>query len=70
MPVMQNLELRLVPNFFSQLKLVFESRENRIPFHLAFDEREVKVGTARQCLLVNLRTAADEDVVRKFRRIQ
>src|SRR5487761_2278796 len=71
MPVMQDLELRLVPDGFHQFKLVFKRREKSVAaLHLALDEREIKVGTARQRLRINLRAAADEDVVREFRRVE
>ena len=68
---MQNFELRLVADFLGQIKFVLKRREKRVAvLDLAFDQRQVKVGTARQRLLVNLRAAADENVVRKFLRIQ
>ena len=67
---MQNLELGFVAKLLDQFKLFLERWKERITFHLAFDERQEKVGTARQSLLVDLRTAADEDVIREFRRIQ
>ena len=67
---MQNLELRLVTDFFGQLEFIFKRREKCVPFHFAFDDRQVKVGAAGQRLLVNLRAAADEDVVREFRRVE
>src|SRR5208283_4958029 len=70
MPVMQNLELRLVADLLNQFKLVLERRKNGVAIHFAFDERQIKVGATRQRLPVNLRAAADENVVRKFRRIQ
>ena len=68
---MQNFELRRVVDFAGQFKLIFKRREKRIAtFHLAFDQREVKIRTPRQCLRINLRAAADENVIGKFAGIQ
>ena len=54
---MQNLELRLVAERFHQIKFVLERREKSVAFHLAFHQRQVKVGAERQRLFVNLRAA-------------
>ena len=70
MPVMQNLEFRCVTKFPDLNKPVFKRREERVASYFAFDECEVKVGTARQRLLVNLRAAANENFIGEFRWIQ
>ena len=64
---MQNLEFRRVLNFLNLNESVFKRREKHIALDLAFDQREVKIGTARQHLLVNLRAAADENFIGEFR---
>src|SRR5579859_3886657 len=70
MPVMQNLELRLIADFFGQDKFFVKRRKQGVPRHLSFDERQVKVRTTGQGLLINLRAPADEDVVGKLLGIQ
>src|ERR1019366_3065065 len=70
MPVMQNLELRLVADFFGQFKLVLERWEKGVAFHLAFHQRQIKIGTQRQGLFINLGTAGDEKFQRRTRRVQ
>jgi hypothetical protein len=66
MPVMQDFEFRRVLNFLNLNEPVFKRREKYIAFDLAFDEREVKVGTTRQYLLVNLSAAADKHISLKI----
>ena len=68
---MQNLEFRRVADLLNQDKFIFKRRKKRVAvLNLALDERQIEVGTLRQSLLVNLRAARDEDVVRKLGRIQ
>ena len=68
---MQNLEIRTSSRNFGQFKLVLERREKSVAaLDFAFHQRQIKIGTARQRLLVNLRAAADENVVRKLLRVE
>src|ERR1035438_2370945 len=70
-PVMQNLELRFVSDDFRQFKLVFKWREKGVTaLNFPFDKREIKIGTARQSLLIDLPATADEDVIWKLLRIK
>src|SRR5207249_777544 len=59
---MQNLKLRFFADFFRQLKLVFERREESVAGHEPFDQREIQIGTKRQRLLIDLGAAANEDL--------
>ena len=59
----QNLEFRRVANFFNEFKMVFKLREESVAFDFSLHKREKQFRTVRQGLLVNLRTAADEDLV-------
>src|SRR4051812_6979505 len=70
LPVMQNLELRRVADFFHQREAVFERREEGVALDLAFDEREEEVGKERQRLRVDFRAAADIEVERRVRRAE
>src|SRR5215469_16956438 len=71
MPVMQNFEPWFVPDFFGGNEFLFKRREEGVAVrNLTLDQRQIKVGAARQGLLVNLCAAADEDIVRKLLRIQ
>ncbi len=64
---MQNFEFRRVLDFLGQNKFILKRREKCVAiFNLALHQRQIKIGTTRQRLLVNLRAAADENVVRKF----
>ena len=68
---MQNVKLRRLADFLHQIKLIFKRRKERIaPFHLTLHQREIQIRTARQRLLINLRAAADENVIRKFLRVE
>ena len=68
---MQNIELRFIADFLNQIKLVLKRREKGITaLDFMFHERQVKVGAARQCLRVNFRAAADENVIGKLVGIQ
>src|SRR6266513_2942572 len=60
--VVNDFEFGPVQNLFDQFKPAFERRKKRVALDDSLDEREVKIGAERQCLRVNLRPAADEDV--------
>src|SRR6185295_453536 len=69
-PVMQNLEFRAVENFLNNFKTIFERRKERVPLDDSFHQREVKIGTKRQSLRINLRAAANKIVHRRIRRAE
>src|SRR5512136_2367763 len=69
-PVMQNLELRRVADFFGELEPVFKRRKERVAFILAFDERQIEVGAEGQRLGIDRCAAADEKIQRRCSRIQ
>src|SRR5260221_488539 len=59
-PIAGDLKLGGIQDFLDEVELVFELREKNIPFHDSFNQREIKVGTKGEGLLINLRAAADE----------
>ena len=70
---MQDFELRRVPDFLRQHKLILERGEENVARHGALDQREVKVGTQRQRLRIDLRAATDEDftaIIQRGQRFQ
>ena len=68
---MQNFEIRTITDYPDLLEAFFEGRKEGVAArNFAFDEGEVKVGTLRQRLFVNLRAAANEDLARFVRQIK
>src|SRR5690242_20018605 len=45
---MQDLKFRAVADFLDQFELVFKRREKGVPLKFTFDQRQIKVGAARQ----------------------
>ena len=67
---MQNFEFEHVPNLLDELEFIFKRRKKSVARDIAVYEGQIKVGTSRQCLLVDLRAAADINIVWKFRGIE
>ena len=61
---MRDFELGSVADFFHLREPVFESGEKSIALHLALHERQIKIGTERERLRVNLGAAADKNFPR------
>src|SRR6187455_1965730 len=70
MSVVENFKFRCIPDFNRRFKPIFKRRKKSVAFHLTFHQREVKVGTERHGLLINLGAATDENVSGKLRRIK
>src|SRR5256885_4515672 len=68
--VVDDFEFGPVQNLFDQFKSAFERRKKRVALDDPFDEREVKVGTKRQGLFVNLRAATNKIVQGRIHRAE
>ena len=62
MAVVQDLELRAIVNFHSQLKLVFKGRKKSVAVASPLDISEKKIGAERQGFGINLAPAAYKNV--------
>src|SRR5450756_1061308 len=68
---MKDFEVWLVPQCRDEVKFVLELGEKGVAaLDFALHDGQVKVGTPRQRLFIDLCAATDEDVVREFLRIE
>src|SRR5690242_1441860 len=70
MAVMQNAELRAFEKRLHQDEFIFERRKKGVALHRPVDQGEIKIGTERQGLSVDLGSAANKQIPSvPFRRV-
>src|SRR5881296_3173222 len=67
---MEDSEFRPIQNFFHDFKPVLERRKEPVALDDSFHQREVKVGTKRQGLFVDLRAATNKIVQGRIHRAE
>jgi hypothetical protein len=69
-PIVQDFKFKHVADLLREFKFIFKCRKECIAGNLPVDQGQVQVRASRQRLLINLRAAADINIIRKFLRIQ